>query len=69
MLPELAQAGVKALKIEGRQRSKSYVDKIVRSFRKALDDINNGREFDSKDLIEMAEGNTETTGAYVNKWL
>ena len=37
LIPQLADAGVTALKIEGRQRSRSYTDAVVRAFRAAVD--------------------------------
>jgi collagenase-like PrtC family protease len=37
LLPQLAAAGVKALKIEGRQRSPVYVAQVTRVWRQALD--------------------------------
>ena len=39
LLPELGQAGVKTLKIEGRLKSPEYVASITRIYRKALDSI------------------------------
>ena len=38
------RAGVTALKIEGRQRSRAYVKAVVAAFRKAVDDLMAGRE-------------------------
>ncbi|OIO85009.1 MAG: hypothetical protein COW32_00525 [Candidatus Aquicultor secundus] len=37
LLPELAKAGVKALKIEGRMKSPEYVATVVRVYRNAID--------------------------------
>lgn len=37
LIPELAQAGVKALKIEGRMKSPEYVATVVRVYRNAID--------------------------------
>lgn len=37
ILPEIIQAGVDSIKIEGRQRSRSYVEKVVSAFREAVD--------------------------------
>lgn len=68
MLPSLHKAGVSALKIEGRQRSKSYVENIVKAFRKALDELEKGRECDIEELKYMAEGSKSTTGAYKKNW-
>jgi putative protease len=46
VLPELVQAGVSSLKIEGRLKSPEYVASITRVYRKALDDL----RFTSDDL-------------------
>ncbi len=69
MLPELLEAGVSALKIEGRQRGKAYVEAVVKQFRQAVDKVNNGLSYDKSALANLSEGNTNTTGAYVRKWL
>ncbi len=45
MLPELIDAGVKALKIEGRQRGKAYVAQVVSGFRQAIDAVKYARNF------------------------
>src|SRR3990170_900385 len=37
ILPEIIQAGVDSIKIEGRQRSRTYVEQVVRAFREAVD--------------------------------
>lgn len=69
LLPELIGAGVNAFKIEGRQRSKSYVRNVVSAFRKAVDDIRAGRAADIADLAALTEGNKETQGAFeTKKW-
>ncbi|MCL2567408.1 MAG: U32 family peptidase [Alphaproteobacteria bacterium] len=68
-LPELLEAGVSALKIEGRQRGKAYVESIVKQFRTAVDAVNQGKPYDIPDVEKLSEGNTNTTGAYVRKWL
>lgn len=69
LLPELIQAGVHAFKIEGRQRSKSYVRNVVRAFRAAVDDIRAGREANIADLIALTEGQKQTQGAFeTKKW-
>jgi collagenase-like PrtC family protease len=73
MLPELKDAGVCALKIEGRQRGKAYIESIVKLFRDAVDKVNNNESYDPKALLglsnELSEGNAHTTGAYTRKWL
>lgn len=67
LLPNLIEAGVDALKIEGRQRSKAYIHDVVSSWRKAVDDIVEGREFVPENLIRLTEGQKETAGAYQSK--
>jgi len=66
-LPELIGAGVHALKIEGRQRSRAYVKKVVTAFRKAVDDISSGRDPQLADLLALTEGQKETQGAFKSK--
>jgi putative protease len=68
LIPALAAAGVSALKIEGRQRSRSYVETVVREFRRALDQHAAGRPFDSHRLAELTEGQHTTQGAYRKSW-
>jgi len=69
LLPELIDAGVHAFKIEGRQRSKSYVRSVVSAFRKAVDDIRAGREANIADLVALTEGQKQTQGAFeTKKW-
>ncbi|WP_417458993.1 ubiquinone anaerobic biosynthesis protein UbiU [Kordiimonas sp.] len=67
ILPSLVKAGVRALKIEGRQRSKAYVRQVVSGFRSAIDTI--GTSAPSANLATISEGNITTTGAYGKKWL
>jgi len=68
MLPELAEAGVRALKIEGRQRGKAYVSQVVSAFRKAVDAASQGLPVESGALMELSEGGRETAGAYDKEW-
>ncbi|MCF8481583.1 MAG: U32 family peptidase [Rhodospirillum sp.] len=68
LLPDLAAAGVTALKIEGRQRSRSYVEAVVRSFRAAVDALEAGRPIPEGTLARFAEGGERTTGAYAKPW-
>jgi collagenase-like PrtC family protease len=67
MLPDLMRAGVTALKIEGRQRSRAYVKSVVSAFRKAVDDIMAGREAAFASLLALTEGRRETEGAFPSK--
>ncbi|NDW44586.1 peptidase U32 family protein [Ruegeria sp. PrR005] len=69
LLPELIDAGVHAFKIEGRQRSKSYVRGVVSAFRQAVDDIRAGRQANIADLVALTEGQKQTQGAFeTKKW-
>jgi putative protease len=67
LLPDLMRAGVTALKIEGRQRSRAYVKAVVAAFRKAVDDIMAGRDPALSNLVALTEGQRETQGAYRGK--
>jgi putative protease len=67
LLPDLMRAGVTALKIEGRQRSRAYVKSVVGAFRKAVDDIMAGREAAFASLLALTEGRRETEGAFPSK--
>jgi putative protease len=67
LLPDLMRAGVTALKIEGRQRSRAYVRTVVSAFRKALDDAMGGRDPAIATLLALTEGHKETQGAARSK--
>ena len=69
VLPDLIHAGVSALKIEGRQRGKAYVQQVTREFRTAIDAVLAGRATGSADtLTALTEGHRSTTGAYRKTW-
>ncbi|MEW5965130.1 MAG: peptidase U32 family protein [Pseudomonadota bacterium] len=68
LLPDLQKAGVKALKIEGRQRGKAYLAATVTAFRAALDALAAGREPSASALAAFTEGGRETAGAYRKTW-
>ncbi len=68
ILPELKAAGVTALKIEGRQRSRAYVTQVVGDFRKALDALAQGAAPPASGLKGETEGGRETFGAYHRGW-
>lgn len=68
LIPRLAKAGVIALKIEGRQRSRAYVAAVVKSFRRATDAIAAGRPVPASELAYLTEGQTSTLGAYRKTW-
>lgn len=74
ILPELIELGVKAFKIEGRQRSPSYVEQVTRVWRAAIDQA---CAADSRysvqpgwtaTLARFAEGQQQTLGAYNRPW-
>jgi len=67
LLPDLMKAGVTALKIEGRQRSKAYVKSVVSAYRKAVDSIMAGQDPQISDLLALTEGQKETQGAFKSK--
>ncbi|MFV0408647.1 MAG: peptidase U32 family protein [Paracoccus sp. (in: a-proteobacteria)] len=68
LIPQLAKAGVQALKIEGRQRSASYVAQVVRNFRMAVDAEAEGRPMPAGLLARLSEGQATTAGAYKKTW-
>lgn len=68
ILPRLKEAGVTALKIEGRQRSRAYVTQIVAAFRKALDALDAGAPLPPHTLGSLVEGHKQTLGAYARGW-
>ncbi len=48
LLPQIIEAGVCSLKVEGRNKTAYYVATVARAYRKALDTIAAGKEFDLK---------------------
>ena len=68
LIPQLAKAGVTALKIEGRQRSRAYVTAVVRSFRKAVEACAEDKAIESGILANLSEGQENTLGAYKKTW-
>jgi len=74
LLPELDAIGIKAVKIEGRQRSPVYVEQVVRVWRQAIDEYErNPQGFQvrpqwSKALAKVSEGAQTTLGAYSRSW-
>ena len=64
----LKQAGVAALKIEGRQRGKAYVAEVVSTLKRALDATPAERTALVSRLRKMSEGQRTTTGAYDKRW-
>ena len=74
LLPELAAAGVKAVKIEGRQRSPVYVGQVTKVWRQALDAFARDPEHFTPrpewtaELGKVSEGAQTTLGAYHRPW-
>lgn len=68
LIPALAKAGVTALKIEGRQRSRAYVAEVVRAFRAAVEAQHAGQPLPGATLARLTEGQAATTGAYAKTW-
>ena len=68
LLAGLRDAGVTALKIEGRQRGRAYVEGVVRHFRDALKVLEIGGEADVARLRPFTEGQATTVGAYRKTW-
>ncbi|MEE8574766.1 MAG: U32 family peptidase, partial [Thermodesulfobacteriota bacterium] len=73
LLPELIRAGVSALKIEGRQRTKSYVSAMTGVLREAIDSYYRDPaayrvlpEWQKKLLLNF-EGSSDTLGSYLVK--
>ncbi|MGE3772949.1 MAG: peptidase U32 family protein [Gammaproteobacteria bacterium] len=74
LLPRLQAMGVKAVKIEGRQRSPAYVETVTRVWREALDDCAREpqrfrvRPAWQQALADVSEGLQCTLGAYHRPW-
>ena len=74
LLPQLIAAGVRAVKIEGRQRSPAYVGQVTRVWREALDACRDNLARYSVHpawmaaLGKVAEGQQHTLGAYHRAW-
>lgn len=71
ILRDLKAAGVTALKIEGRQRGRAYIAKVVASFRTLLNALEHGEELPAaaiQSLDQTAEGRRVSAGAYERRW-
>ncbi len=55
LLPDLCEAGVSSLKIEGRMKTEYYVAVVTGAYRRALDLLKQGREAFAEKLPELAE--------------
>jgi putative protease len=74
LLPQLVKMGVRAVKIEGRQRSPAYVAQVAKIWREAIDQcLALGHRYTVKTgwmagLDQLAEGQQHTLGAYHRSW-
>ncbi len=68
VLPDIYKAGVTALKIEGRQRGRAYIRKVVEDFRRAVDALEADAPMPAQDLDHLSEGQAQTAGAYKKIW-
>ncbi len=74
LLPQLMEMGVRAIKIEGRQRSPAYVAEVTKVWREAIDHCcANPHRYTPKSawmnsLATVAEGQQQTLGAYHRPW-
>ncbi len=65
LLPELEEAGICSLKIEGRMKSAEYVHKVIRAYRQVLDAPNQQRKAmikEAKVLLKESFGRQPTKG-------
>ncbi|PAV49373.1 protease [Pseudomonas sp. HAR-UPW-AIA-41] len=74
LIPQLAEIGIRAVKIEGRQRSPAYVEQVTRVWRAALDSHARApqqfvvRPDWNAALQSVSEGSQTTLGAYHRAW-
>ncbi len=74
LLPKLLSMGVRAIKIEGRQRCPAYVAQVTRVWREAIDQcLDSQQRYSVKpgwmsELDKVAEGQQHTLGAYHRSW-
>ncbi len=74
LIPEMQKMGIAAVKIEGRQRSPSYVEQVTRAWRQAIDDAMPDptaftvRPAAMAQLEKLSEGQQHTLGAYYRSW-
>jgi putative protease len=74
LLPKLLRAGVKAIKIEGRQRTPAYVGQVTGVWRQAIDSCLRDPETYTSNaawdemLDQVSEGASTTLGPYYRPW-
>lgn len=68
LLPALGRAGVRSLKIEGRMRPASYVEKVVKAYRMVLDSPGDQAVVEhARSLLESALGRKSSSGFFLKK--
>ncbi len=74
ILPDIVKIGVRAIKVEGRQRSPAYVAQVTKTLRAALDSLKQtGERYHvlpawQNELAKVSEGQQATLGAYNRPW-
>ncbi len=73
LLPQLQAMGVRAVKIEGRQRSPAYVAQVTSVWRQAIDALERQGPLPeepawTRTLAALSEGSQTTLGAYDRGW-
>lgn len=74
LLPELARIGIRAIKLEGRQRSPAYVAQVTKVWRAALERLQAAPTAFAvapawmAELNKVSEGQSHTLGAYYRPW-
>lgn len=74
ILPDLIRIGVRAIKVEGRQRSPVYTAQVTQILRKAIDEAScNPQQYQvtsqwMQALGKVSEGHQATLGAYSRPW-
>lgn len=74
LLPALRQAGISAIKIEGRQRTPAYVGMVAKVWREAIDsclrdpDGYTAKAEWERSLNQVSEGAATTLGPYYRPW-
>jgi O2-independent ubiquinone biosynthesis protein UbiU len=74
LLPGFVRMGVRAVKIEGRQRSPAYVSQVTKVWRRAIDAaLAEGAQFAPRpdwmaELNRHSEGSQQTLGAFSRPW-
>lgn len=65
-IKELAEAGIKSFKIEGRMKSNYYVATVINAYRRAIDSYLNEKEacFDYQEELRKTSNRSFTTGFY-----